>query len=147
MYKIYRTTFILILALLLPVSVTVAQNAENDIRQLLDDFLWGASVNDAEMHDRFWADDLIYTSSAGERYGKERIMQGMEGAEITDDPALIYTAEDVVIRVFDNMAVVTFTLVGDSPDDQLRFLNSGTLLKRDGEWRVINWHATRKAES
>jgi hypothetical protein len=31
---------------------------------------------------------------------------------------------------------------GDSPET-LEFLNTGTFLKRDGEWRAIAWQATR----
>ena len=39
---------------------------------LLIEFLDGAGRNDAAVHDRFWADDLIYTRSAGVRINKER---------------------------------------------------------------------------
>ena len=145
MKTVIRATILTSLIAVLSISTIIAQDAKAELRQLLDDFLYGASVNDASMHDRFWADDLIYTSSAGDRYGKDRIMQGMDGAEIIDDPELIYSADDVVIRVFDDMAVITFTLVGESAEESLYFLNSGTFLKRDGEWRVINWQATRKA--
>lgn len=147
MKRFYSILLIFFISASLISPLTAAESDEEKIRGLLDDFLWGASVNNATMHDRFWAEDLIYTSSAGERYGKERIMQGMEGAEIIENPELIYSAEDVVIRVFGETAVVTFTLVGQSADESLYFLNSGTLLKRDGKWRVINWQATRKAES
>ena len=38
-----------------------------ELTKLLQDFLAGAGRNDAAMHDRFWADDLIYTGSAGRR--------------------------------------------------------------------------------
>ncbi|MDT8321430.1 MAG: hypothetical protein RQ826_12975, partial [Xanthomonadales bacterium] len=40
----------------------------------------GASVNDVEMHARFWAEDLVYTSSAGERRGKSEIMASLRAA-------------------------------------------------------------------
>ena len=52
-----------------------SETAEAELEQLLDEFLQGASVNDAEMHDRFWAEDLIYTSSAGERTTKAGIYE------------------------------------------------------------------------
>lgn len=32
-----------------------------ELTKLLNDFLAGAGRNDVAMHDRFWADDLIYT--------------------------------------------------------------------------------------
>lgn len=39
------------------------------LEALLNRFLAGASVNDVATHDRFWADDLVYTSSNGTRLG------------------------------------------------------------------------------
>ena len=42
---------------------------KNDVTQQLTNtvnwFLDGASVNDAEIHDKFWAEELVYTSSNG----------------------------------------------------------------------------------
>jgi hypothetical protein len=35
-----------------------------ELTKLLNDFLAGASRNDVAIHERFWADDLIYTRSA-----------------------------------------------------------------------------------
>ena len=49
--------------------------AAAELTKLLEDFLAGASRNDAEMHDRFWAEDLIYTGSAGRRVGKADILK------------------------------------------------------------------------
>ena len=46
-----------------------------ELTKLLQDFLAGAGRNDAAMHERFWADDLIYTSSAGRQIGKADIMK------------------------------------------------------------------------
>ena len=37
----------------------------DDLTQMLHDFLNG--VSEAAVHDRFWAEDLVYTSSAGTR--------------------------------------------------------------------------------
>src|ERR1700688_2856932 len=51
-----------------------------ELTELLKDFLAGASRNDAAMHDRFWADDLIYTSSAGRRMGKADIMRDVSSS-------------------------------------------------------------------
>ena len=46
-----------------------------ELTKLLRDFLAGAGRNDAVMHERFWADDLIYTSALGRRKGKADIMR------------------------------------------------------------------------
>ncbi len=45
------------------------------LTKLLQDFLAGAGRNDAEVHERFWADDLIYTTSKGERKDKAAILK------------------------------------------------------------------------
>ena len=138
----------LFLILLFPLFTLQAQDraVEEELVQLLNDFLYGASVNDSEIHDRFWAEDLIYTSSAGERYGKEQIMRSMENADRLEAPEMLYTAEEIQINVYGDTAIVAFKLVGTSPNEVLNFLNSGTFLKRDGKWQVVNWQATRMAE-
>lgn len=132
-------------------ELSMAQSSESvwaeNIRQLLDDFLYGASVGDANAHDRFWAEELIYTSSSGERYGKDAIMSGFEeDPELDEQPSVMYRAEDVVIRFYGNTAVLTFTLVADPQDDPNEpnsyYYNSGVLTKVGAQWKVINWQAT-----
>jgi len=123
--------------------------SDSDVRELtamLHTFLAGAG--DADSHERFWADDLVYTSSDGTRRGKSEIMAGFE-PEDSDDaeegPTVSYTGEEVNVRVFGTTAVVTFRLVG-TPDDGsavLYYFNTGTFLKRNGEWRVVAWQATK----
>jgi len=126
-----------------------ADTAKIELEQLLDDFLLGASENSAEVHDRFWAEDLIYTSSAGERFGKEDIMAGF-GTEnednSSDEPAPQYGYEDLQINVYDDAAVVAFRLVGtlETADslEVMRYYNTGTFMNRDNQWRAVAWQAT-----
>ena len=120
---------------------------EEALRTLLNDFLQGASVNDADMHDRFWAEDLIYTGSAGNRTTKSEIMDGLENgsADAAEEPP-VYSAEDVQIRVYDNTAIVAFKLVAEGDFDRMEYYNTGTFLNRDGEWRAVVWQATRIPE-
>ena len=127
-----------------------AETAKTELEQLLKDFLQGASENGAEMHDRFWAEDLIYTSSAGERFGKEDIMAGFgtENEEISaDEPAPQYGYEDLQVMVFDEAAVVAFQLVGtvETADslEVTRYYNTGTFMNRNNQWRAVAWQATR----
>jgi len=49
--------------LLFVTGAVAAQTAPDaaELAKLLNDFLAGASRNDAAIHERFWADDLIYT--------------------------------------------------------------------------------------
>ncbi|HET6564698.1 MAG TPA: nuclear transport factor 2 family protein [Xanthomonadales bacterium] len=124
------------------------QTPDETLIALLDDFLAGASRNDVAAHERFWSDDLVYTSSAGERYGKDQILGSLESnSEANDDePAMEYGREALLVRVYGDTAVVTFRLVGSTqsePPSVANFYNTGTFLLRDGEWRAIAWQATR----
>src|SRR5829696_10519950 len=87
-----------------------------ELTRMLNEFLAGAGRNDAVMHDRFWADDLIYTRGAGQRVGKAEIMKGVRSAPApnTNDPKTVYTAENVRIQQYGDAAVVAFRLVGTS---------------------------------
>lgn len=123
-------------------------SAKAELIQLLHEFMEGASANDREVHDRFWAEDLIYTSSSGERFGKEQIMAGFNDSEEgAREPATTYSAEDIQIQVYGKMAVVAFRLVGKTETEEgiqtARYLNSGTFIKRDGDWKAVNWQATK----
>jgi hypothetical protein len=124
-----------------------------ELTELLKEFLAGASRNDVAIHDRFWADDVIYTGSAGRRRGKTEIMHDVRAAPAPKpgDPSTIYSAEDIRIQQYGNTAVVAFRLVGTTVRGERtevsNFLNSGTFLKRKGKWQVINWQATKMPKS
>jgi ketosteroid isomerase-like protein len=125
--------------------------AAQELTELLGYFLEGASRNDPGTHERFWADDLVYTRSAGVRVGKREILDDVRaGPENPDEPAVTYSAEDVRIRQYGKTAVVAFRLVGrtdgERPATQY-FLNTGTFVKRNGEWRAVAWQATREPEA
>lgn len=116
-----------------------------ELTALLNEFLAGASRNDATVHDRFWADDLIYTRSAGKRVGKAEIMANVKPQP--GEPETIYSAEDIRIQQYGTTAIVAFRLVGKTKkggDTQIaNFLNTGTFLKRDGKWQAVAWQATK----
>ena len=137
----------------LPPAPPAADGAE--LTKLLHDFLAGASTNDAAMHDRFWAEDLIYTGSSGRRIGKADIMQSVreestpkEGAKAKEEEeTAVYSAEEIRIQQYGTTAIVAFRLVGKTTKggktEVTNYLNSGTFLKRDGKWQVVNWQATK----
>ena len=119
-----------------------------ELTKLLQDFLAGAGHNDAAMHERFWADDLIYTASAGRRIGKADIMKEVreEGPPKPGDETNVFSAEDIRIQQYGDTAIVAFRLVGTTEKagkkEIKNYLNSGTFLKRKGKWQVVNWQAT-----
>ncbi|MEN9839890.1 MAG: hypothetical protein RL177_1369 [Bacteroidota bacterium] len=118
---------------------------EAELTAKLHEFMAGASVNDAAIHDAFWADDLIYTSSTGRRFGKKEIMDGFSTSRTPSTTT--YTADEIRIQVYEDVAIVAFRMTGvdvaSSVPITTLYLNSGTFVKRDGQWRVVNWQATR----
>ncbi|MEO5860728.1 MAG: nuclear transport factor 2 family protein [Pyrinomonadaceae bacterium] len=128
-----------------------AQSAKStaELNALLNEFLIGAGKNDGAIHEKFWAEDLIYTRSAGARITKEELMKGVRSAPAPkpDDPVSQYSAENVQIRIYGSTAVVAFKLVGktmrkDGSTDVSEFLNTGTFVKRNSRWQAVAWQAT-----
>ena len=130
-------------------TAAVAQDAASDVaelKRLLAWFLDGASRNDVAVHERFWAEELVYTRSAGVRTDKAEILANVRQGADPAEPPTAYSAEDVDVRQYGDTAIVAFRLVGKVGGDRpetLNFLNTGTFLKRNGEWRAIAWQATR----
>ncbi|HLF83673.1 MAG TPA: nuclear transport factor 2 family protein [Blastocatellia bacterium] len=141
-----------IVALMLALGVH-AQTAPDaaELTKLLKDFLEGASRNDAAMHDRFWAEDLIYTGSSGRRISKADIMRDVRSAPAykPGDPTTAYSAEDIRIQQYGTTAIVAFRLVGttkmEGKTETTNYLNTGTFLKSNGKWQVVSWQATKAA--
>lgn len=131
-------------ALLLTSGSAFAGDAD-EIIGMLNEFL--ENTYKASAHERFWADDLIYTSSRGTRTTKAEIMASFDGVEDAgeNEPVPVYSAEEVQLKSYGTTAIVAFKLVGTPPDDSPveYYFNTGTFLKRDGEWRVVAWQATK----
>lgn len=104
-------------------------------------------VSSAEVHDAFWANDLVYTSSSGTRTDKATIMAGFESEDTSNDSgeeSPVYSAEDIDVRTYGSTAIVAFRLIATNPDGSVQeYLNTGTFLNRNGDWQVIAWQATR----
>lgn len=127
-------------------------NDKQELAQLLENFLQGAGTNSAEQHNRFWAEDLVYTSSSGSRFGKAEIMSGLTDADAQESPAEdapvhVYSAEEVDIRTYGSTAIVAFKLVGKMSENGVTtttyYYNTGTFLKRNGQWQAVAWQATK----
>lgn len=143
-----RKLLLLTLAALLATVARAEAPAAAEITQLLETFLAGASRNDVAVHERFWADDLIYTRSAGVRVGKAEILENARsGPTATAEEPTAYSAEDIRIQQYGDAAVLAFRLVGVTGSGEkatvVHYLNTGTLIKREGQWRVVAWQSTR----
>jgi ketosteroid isomerase-like protein len=120
------------------------------LQAMVRDFLVGAGKNDPAAHERFWADDLVYTSAAGKVKTKAEIMksvrdEGIKPADPNDKAS--YEAEDVKVNDFGDFAVVNFRLVAHTTDHGKEvtgyYRNTGTFARRNGEWKVVAWQATK----
>jgi len=126
-----------------------APPAAAELTKLLDDFLAGASHDDAAMHERFWAEDLVYTGSSGRRIGKADILKDVRSSPAPGpgDPRTTFSAADVRVQQYGDSAVVAFRLVGtterDGTVEVASYLNTGTFVKRGGRWQAVAWQATR----
>jgi hypothetical protein len=137
--------FLACLVVLASTAIAAAPESDEEaLRTLLDEFL--ARAGDVTMHEAFWADDLVYTSSSGTRMGKQAILESMRDVAPDAEPASpVYSAADVDIRVYGDTSVVAFRLVavGPAAEERSEYFNTGTFLRRDGRWQAVAWQATR----
>ena len=101
---------------------------------------------DKKIFDSFFADDVIYTRSAGVTVNKAEIMKNID-VRAVNEPQASYEADDITVHAYGNMAVVNFRLVQHNEKDGKKetnyFRNTGTFLKRNGRWQVVAWQATK----
>lgn len=129
---------------LLTTTAAASEADREALGTLLHDFL--AHATEQAAHARFWAEDLVYTSSSGLRFGKADILAGFEQEdEAAEEPPVAYSGDNVDIRLYGDTAIIAFRLVGTPADGTgtSYYYNTGTFLKREGEWRVVAWQATR----
>ncbi len=139
------------LSLLASSPARTASSTSQEITSLLQAFLEGAGRNDPAQHERFWADDLVYTGSSGRRVGKAEILADVRSAPAPQpgDATFRYAAEDVRVQGYGDAALLAFRLVatrthGDTVE-VTKYLNSGFFVRRHGEWRAVGWQATKAA--
>jgi len=141
---------VLVVALALP-CFAAKQSTADQLTALLHYFLEGVSKNDNSVYDRFFADDLIYTRSAGVTITKADILKSLAEPTPPDAPKTAYGADDLTVHAYGNMAVMNFRLIQhltnkDGSSETHYYRNTGTFLKRNGRWQVVAWQATRVPE-
>jgi hypothetical protein len=137
-------------------ATALAADDAKRIETLLHRFLAGVSDHDRSVHEWFWSEELVYTASSGQRFGKAEILApgeaGDDEGEPEAGPSPQYRADDVDIRVYGETAVLAFRLIASVPAENvgapttMMYYNTGTLVKRDGDWSVVAWQATRIPE-
>jgi uncharacterized protein YchJ len=127
-------------------SRAASQDSKQQVETLLREFL--ANVSDPAMHERYWADDVMYTGANGKFRTKAEIVKNVRegGLQKPGDPQSTYEAQDITTHVFGDTAVVAFRLVHHTGDKTENYRNTGTFLRRDGKWQVVAWQATKIPE-
>ncbi|MGM0526597.1 MAG: nuclear transport factor 2 family protein [Pseudomonadota bacterium] len=138
---------LILLSLITLCSWTASAQSElkQQLTETIEQFLYGASINDPQAHAEFWADGLTYTSSRGSRYDKNTLMRGLRGVE-ANNPENVntwYGADDIEIKPLGEAVIVNFTLTSATDGEVTdRFYNTGVFVYRDDRWQAINWNAT-----
>lgn len=119
-----------------------------ELTTMLRQFLADASVGNRAGFESFFADEVIYTRSAGVVTNKAEILKNVGNMRPTAESKSVYSAEDITIHEYGDTAVVAFRLVGrtehgDGKTEIQNYRNTGTFLRRNGKWQVIAWQSTK----
>jgi ketosteroid isomerase-like protein len=120
--------------------------AVQQVTQRVRDFLANVPKNDPKVFEDFFADDVIYTRSAGVTVNKAEILKNID-VRAANEPQSTFEADDFTAHPYGNVVVVNFrlimhTTVEGKPQDAY-FRNTGTFLKRNGRWQAVAWQATK----
>ena len=120
------------------------------VTQRVRDFLANVPKNDPKVFQDFFADDVIYTRSAGVTVTKADILKNID-VRATNEPGATFDADDFTVHSYGEMAVVNFRLIMHNTENgkamTAYFRNTGTFLRRNGKWQAVAWQATKVPES
>jgi ketosteroid isomerase-like protein len=120
-------------------------NAKQELIAVIQKFLKEVPKNERATFDRFFADDVIYTRGTGQVITKKDILDDTENSSAPRANAT-YEGEDFQVHQYGNLAVVNFRLVMHATEENKpvtrTFRNTGTFMKRNGQWQAIAWQAT-----
>lgn len=120
------------------------------VTQRVRDFLSNVPKNDPGVFQDFFADDVIYTRSAGVTVTKADILKNID-VRATNEPQATFDADDFTVHPYGEMAVVNFRLIMHNTENgkatTTYFRNTGTFLKRNGKWQAVAWQATKVPEA
>jgi ketosteroid isomerase-like protein len=130
-------------------SVAHAQSesapAKKELIALIQKFLSDVPRNERATFDRFFADDVVYTRGTGQVITKKDILADT-GNSTAPRAKPAYEAQDFQVHQYGDLAVVNFRLVMHATENDKpvmrAFRNTGTLMKRNGQWQAVAWQAT-----
>lgn len=124
--------------------------ATGELTKLLHEFMAAASTNDRAVFDRFFAEDVIYTRSAGVTITKADIMKSLSQPRPADRPSPAYDADEITVHQYGNFAIVNFRLIAkpnDAAGAPQYYRNTGSFVKHDGIWQAVAWQSTKVPEA
>ena len=147
-----------LLALLLALPVVAAPQAKaqgataEELTTMLRRFLVDAAQGNVAGFESFFADDVIYTRSAGVVTNKAEILKNVASLRPTPESKTTYSAEDVTVHEYGDTAIVAFRLLArtehsDGKSETGNYRNTGTFLRRNGRWQVVAWQSTKMPEA
>jgi hypothetical protein len=134
-----------------PAKPAIALSAQDpavaqQLTQLVRDFLANVPKGDKKVFEDFFADDVIYTRSAGVTVDKAEILRNVDVRAVSE-PQATYEADGFTVHPYGDTAVVNFRLVmhnvNQGKAETMYFRNTGTFLRRNGKWQAVAWQATR----
>lgn len=148
---------LVVLAVSLPIEGQAAAQTKSDspvaekLTAMLRQFLVDAAQGNAAGFESFFADDVIYTRSAGVVTNKAEILKNVTGMRPTPESKTTYSAEDVTVHDYGDIAIVAFRLVARTENsggktETSNYRNTGTFLRRYGRWQVVAWQSTKMPE-
>lgn len=142
--------FLLVLAFSGSLAYAQTPNAPaaGELTKLLNEFLKAASVNERSVFEKFFADDAIYTRSAGVTITKADIMKSFDQPRGTERAESDYSADQVTVHQYGDTAIVNFRLIAKpkAGGAEQHYRNTGTFLRRNGQWQAVAWQSTKAAE-
>ena len=147
-----------LLALLLPLPLAAGPQTKapasiaEELTTMLRRFLGDAAQGNVAGFETFFADDVIYTRSAGVVTTKAEILKNVASLRPTPESKTTYSAEDVTVHEYGDTAIIAFRLVGrtehsDGKIETGNYRNTGTFLRRNGRWQVVAWQSTKIPEA
>ncbi len=116
------------------------------LEQRVRDFLANVPKNDKKVFEDFFADDVIYTRSAGVTVTKSDIITNI-GVRAANEPEATFDSDDFTVHPYGDFAVVNFRLIMhnavNGKPETATFRNTGTFMKRNGKWQAVAWQATK----
>ena len=141
--------FLLVLAMYgNPAALASTAPAAPELTRLLHEFLTAATANDRAVFDRFFAEDAVYTRSAGVTINKADIMRSFDQPRGAERASQSFDADDITVHQYGECAVVNFRLIAKPNDGGAPqyYRNTGTFVKQDEKWRVVAWQSTKVPE-